>query len=90
MKEDLIPNYLQKSKKAFDDALQIIKTECIYFENDIKLEQMTMEMAHLILLQREYYPRTGFKYVEHEEEKLFERMEYMEKLEKLNFELEAF
>lgn len=49
-----------------------------------------MEMAQLILFQREFYPRTGFKYVEQEEDELFQRMVYMEKLEKLNFELEAF
>lgn len=50
LREDLIPNYLKKSKKAFLNALQVIKGECIHFENNMRLDQLLMEMAHLILL----------------------------------------
>lgn len=49
-----------------------------------------MEMTELILLQREYLPRLEYKYIEHEEDERWKRMIYMETLDKLNLELEAF
>ncbi len=49
-----------------------------------------MEMSELILLQREYYPRLGYKYIQAVEDENWERAVKEEKLVKLNFELEAF
>lgn len=38
LKETLIPQYLEKSKKAFNFAKDIIKGECIFYEGNIKIE----------------------------------------------------
>jgi len=90
LKENLIPNYLEKSKKHFRNCTSIIKGECIYFEFSLSISQLLTEMAELILLQREYCPRLEFKYIEHEEDDRWERLAINDKLDKLNFELEAF
>ena len=43
--------------------MEIIKGECIFYEGDLKIDQILMEMADVTLLQRDYWPRFGFKYI---------------------------
>jgi hypothetical protein len=50
LKQSLIPGFLEKSKKAFRSANQIIKGECIFYEGDLKIDNILMEMSELILL----------------------------------------
>ena len=38
LKEKLIPDHLEKSKKCFKAASFIIKGECIFFENNQKID----------------------------------------------------
>ena len=38
LKETLIPQYLEKSKKAFNSAKDILKGECIYYDGNTKIE----------------------------------------------------
>ena len=48
-----------------------------------------MEMADLALLQREYMPRFGFKYIQQEEDLKLQELEKQEKIDKLNLEYEC-
>lgn len=81
---------MDKSKRHFRTCSSIIKGECIYFEFSLSISELLMEMAELILLQREYCPRLEFKYIKYEEDDRWARLADMEKLDKLNLELEAF
>lgn len=90
LKTTLIPHHLKKSLELFNSANLIIKGECIFFENNLKIDELLVEMAELILLQREYFPRLEFKYIECEENEHWQKLAYDEKLKKLNLELESF
>ena len=75
--EKLIPS-LNKAREYFQIAYQILRGECLFFENNVEVERVFEEVAEVCLYLREYRPRIGFKYVDAEdvvkrmEEKVFE------------------
>jgi len=61
LKETLSP-YLEKSKEYLKKAADLLKSECLLFENGIKVEEVFVELSQVCLYMREYRPRPNFKY----------------------------
>jgi len=61
LKETLLP-YLDKSKEYLKKATDLLKSECLFFENGIKVEEVFTELCQVCLYMREYRPRPNFKY----------------------------
>lgn len=61
LKETLLL-YLDKSKEYLKKAADLLKSECLFFENGIKVEEVFIELSQVCLYKREYRPRPNFKY----------------------------
>jgi len=61
LKETLLP-YLDKAKEYLKKAADLLKAECLLFENGIKVEEVFTELCEVCLYMREYRPRPNFKY----------------------------
>ena len=56
LKENLLP-LLVHSKEYLKKALNIIKNECLFYENGLKVEDILISIAEVSILLREYRPR---------------------------------
>lgn len=70
-----LPNFSQKLKEEFlpllliakdymQKSLSILKGECLFFENGLKIEEILVCFSEICLLLREYRPRIRYNYVD--------------------------
>ena len=63
LKEFIIP-LAQNSKEYLMKCLNIVKGECLFFENSFKVEEVFFELSEVCLFLREYRPRIRYNYIE--------------------------
>lgn len=63
LKEVIIP-FIQNAKEYLIKCLNIVKGECLLFENAFKVEEIFFEFSEVCLFMREYRPRIRYNYVE--------------------------
>ena len=63
LKEEIFP-LIQTSKEYLMKCLNIIKGECLLFENSFKVEEVFFELSEVCLFMREYRPRIRYNYIE--------------------------
>lgn len=69
LKEKILP-LIQTSKEYLMKCLNIIKGECLFFENGFKVEEVFFELGEVCLFMREYRPRIRYNYIEMNEVEL--------------------
>lgn len=55
---------LQSAKEVLKATLSLISSECLFFEWNLKVEDILIELGTVCLLQREYRSRVDFKYIQ--------------------------
>ena len=63
LKEEIFP-LIQTSREYLMKCLNIIKGECLLFENSFKVEEVFFELSEVCIFMREYRPRIRYNYIE--------------------------